>query len=132
LRHDQTLNATESADATKALTKQLRKNPKPQQLPSNTKFQADQSLLRIPVLRYNRTHDEEAAAAVVVNSEFYKEQECLSFSELLCRKFQSFEVSEFVRSFCRPEFQSFEVLETFCGPKFPSFRVLQFFANQSF
>jgi hypothetical protein len=29
LRHDQTLNATEAADATKALTKHLRKNPKP-------------------------------------------------------------------------------------------------------
>jgi hypothetical protein len=83
-------------------------------------------------LRYNRAHDEEAAAAVVVNSEFYKEQEFLSFPEFLCRKFQSFEVSEFkdflhirvsefVRSFCRPEFQSFEVFETFCRPNVPKF-----------
>lgn len=30
-------------------------------------------------MRYNRAHDEEAAAAVVVNSEFCKEQEFLSF-----------------------------------------------------
>jgi hypothetical protein len=104
------------------------------------KFQADQSLLRIPILRYNRAHDEEAAAGVVENSEFCKEQEFLSFPSCCAEnsrasKFQDFlhiRVSEFVRSFCRPEFQSFEVFETFCRPKFPSSQVLQIFANQSF
>ncbi len=69
-------------------------------------------------MRYNRAHDEKAAAAVVVNSEFCKEQECLRFPRFRVEnsrasKFQDFfhisvsefqdvfhiRVSEFVRSF---------------------------------
>jgi hypothetical protein len=69
------------------------------------KFQADQSLLRIPILRYNRAHDEEAAAAVVMNSEFCKGQEFLNFPSCCAEnskvsKFRSF------RTFCTSEFRN--------------------------
>lgn len=97
------------------------------------------ALLRIPVLRYNRAHDEEAAAGVVVNSEFCKGQEFLSFPSCCAEnsrvsKFRSF------RTFCTSEFRNVfgvSANQTFKVSKFSrlfadrSSQVLQIFANQS-